>query len=238
MTDDAILAALETRGYCVVPHVITPEEADTARGLLEELLAAQRTEGAEIERLERVWRLAARHPHFVELLCHPRIVGIWKRFLGEDVLCATWTGITLHPGFDQFGWHADFPYWSLTPPWPTGNLSGQSLWMLDDFTDENGATGVVPFSHRKGHMPERPSEWRDDAEIATGTRGSVLLAHGAFWHTSRPNRTDRPRSALLGMFARPCLVPQEDMRSQLAEIENPSPLLQQLLGAHQYQPRR
>jgi ectoine hydroxylase-related dioxygenase (phytanoyl-CoA dioxygenase family) len=184
-----------------------------------------------------VGRIAVKHPVFLDLMCHPVVVGVWKRWLGEDVICSTWTANTIYPGHASIGWHADYPYWAMTPPWPAGRLTGQTIWMLDDFTEENGGTGVVPFSHRALVPPDRSGEWREEAEIVTGVRGSIVVLHGALWHTARPNRTDRPRSGLLGMYIRPCCVPMEDMRGQLAEIPEPSDLVRQLMGANQRQPR-
>lgn len=98
-------------------------------------------------------------------MIHPTVVAIWKRWIREDVICSTWTANTVYPGFDRIGWHADYPYWSITPPWPSGRLTGQTLWMLDDFTEENGATGVVPCSHLKLSPPENGDVWHEDIVI-------------------------------------------------------------------------
>lgn len=234
---DAIVRTMDETGYCLIPGVISPQHADEARSILEGFLAQERNETNRRACHQRVAKIALKHRVFLDLMCHELIVSIWKKFLGEDVICSTWTGNTIYPGNSSYHWHADFPYWALALPWPTGNLAGQTIWMLDDFTDENGGTGVVPYSHRKLHPPPDRDKWRDDAKIVTGVRGSVMVAHGAFWHTSRPNRTDRPRSALLGMYMRPCLVTQEDMRGQLAQLKDASPIARQLLGEKQYQPK-
>ena len=109
--------------------------------------------------------------------------------------------------------------------------------MLDDFTQDNGGTGVVPHSHRKCGPPDDPDQWREDGEVVTGARGSVALLDGLLWHTARPNVTDAPRCSLLGMYMRPCCVPMEDMRGQLAQIETPSEIAKQLMGGNQFQPR-
>ena len=124
------------------------------------------------------------------------------------------------------------PYQRLNQPWPSDRISGQTMWMLNDFSAENGGTGLVPYSHRKGHRPapETASEWNPDAEVLTGTRGSVMVMHGATWHTARPNTSNAPRSALLGMYIRPIYVTQEDMRAQLADLDNPSELVRQFAG--------
>lgn len=232
----AIIAQIDECGYSVIPAVITPEKADEARTVLETFLAAEATEDTRAAKTQRVGRIAVKHPIFLELMTHPLILALWQRYLGEDVICSTWSANTVYPGHDKVGWHADFPYWSIKPPWPMGNFACQTLWLLDDFSVENGGTGVMPGSHRKLVPPPVKNEWIDGAEIMTGVRGSVVVMHGACWHTARPNQTQQARSALLGMYMRPCLITQEDMRAQLAELKEPSPLVQHLMGANQWRP--
>ena len=233
-----IVAELDDRGYCVIPSVISTAEADRARAVLERLLADEATDGTRRARNQRVARIAVKHPIFLELMAHPLIVEIWRTYLDPDVICSTWTANTTYPGYDRIGWHPDFPYQWLNQPWPSDRISGQTLWMLDDFTAENGGTGLVPYSHRKGHRPppEIASRWHPDAEILTGVRGSVLVMHGANWHTARPNRSAAARSALLGMYTRPIYLTQEDMPAQLADLDNPSELVRQLMGANRHRP--
>ncbi len=233
-----IIAELDERGYCVIPGVIAPEKADEARSVLERLLAEEATEGTWRTKRQRVARIAVKDPIFVELMAHPLIVSIWREYLDEDMICSTWTANTAHPGFDDYGWHPDFPFQFVNQPWPTDNVSGQTMWLLDDLTEENGGTGLLPFSHLKGHRPpeEIRNKWIEEAEILTGQRGSVMVMNGKTWHSARPNVTDKARSVLLGMYCRPFYVTQEDMRAQLADLENPSELVQQLMGANQHQP--
>ena len=233
-----IIAELDERGYCVIPAVITTKKADETRTALERLLAQEATEGTWRTRTQRVARIAVKNPIFLELMTHPLIHSIWKQYLDEDVICSTWTANTTYPGYDRLGWHPDFPFQRVNQPWPTDNVSGQTMWLLDDLTAENGGTGIMPYSHLKGHRPppEIAHQWLEGAEILTGQRGSVMVMNGKTWHTARPNLTDRPRSVLLGMYTRPFYVTQEDMRAQLAELNNPSEVVRQLMGANQWKP--
>lgn len=234
----AIIREVDDRGFCVVPNVISPEKADEARAALHGLLATEITDQARQARTQRVGQIAVKHPIFLELLCHPLVIAVWKQMLGDDIICSSWSANTVYPGHNHIGWHADYPYWSLAPPWPTGNFAGQTVWMLDDYTEKNGATAAIPYSHKKGHPPDEPrNEWREEGEIFLGTRGSVVFSHGAWWHTARPNQSDHSRSCLLGMYLMPWFIPQEDMRAQLAQLENPSELVEQLLCGKQHQPR-
>jgi ectoine hydroxylase-related dioxygenase (phytanoyl-CoA dioxygenase family) len=233
-----IINTMDERGFVVVPNVISTDHAYCVNEILKRLLDEERTPEERSAGTQRVGRIAVKNPVFLDLMCHQLVVEVWKRYLGDDVVCSTWTANTLYPGHGRIGWHADYPYWSITPPWPEGNLAGQTVWLLDDFSAENGATGAVPYSHRKGAPPDEPRDlWNPNGEILTGTRGSVVFAHGAWWHTARPNQTDQPRSCLLGMYMRPCVITQEDMRGQLDELDDPSELARQLMCENIYRPK-
>jgi ectoine hydroxylase-related dioxygenase (phytanoyl-CoA dioxygenase family) len=153
------------------------------------------------------------------------------------VICSTFTANVLSPGAVDGIWHVDHPYWTLTQPYPDLPLAGQCIWPLDDFTVESGATVGIPGSHRRDHPPPNPEgDWSDHAEVMTAPRGSVIFAHGAWWHASRRNQTDRLRSALLVTYTHTFCVPQDELRGQLAYIDAPNDLVVQLLGGNQYQP--
>ena len=74
-----------------------------------------------------------------------------KAYLADDaVICSTWSANTAYPGYEKYGWHPDYPYWWINQPWPLDKVCGQTIWLLDDFTEENGGTGFMPGSHLKG----------------------------------------------------------------------------------------
>ena len=124
----------------------------------------------------------------------------------------------------------------MQPPYPTEWLAGQTIWMLDDLTQQNGATGYLPHSHLRGCPPENQNQRPAGAMLATGTRGSVVFGHGAWWHSTTLNNSDRPRTVLLGMYIRPIIIPMEDMRGQLEKLENSTEIERQIMGGNQRMP--
>lgn len=236
---NSIVAEIQERGYCLIRSVIPPEKADEARVVLEGLLEQEATAETRAAKTQRVGGIAYKHPIFADLLAHPLIVAIWQAYLDDDdIVCSTWSANTAYSGFDKYGWHPDYPYWWINQPWPLEKVCGQTIWLLDDFTEENGGTGFLPGSHLKGRPPPKDwnRSWPPEAQILTGVRGSALVFHGALWHTARPNRSDKARSALLGMYTRPFFLTQEDMLAQLDKVANPSAILRQLMGAKRHQP--
>ena len=166
---ESIIAEIDDRGFCIIPSVITPQKADAARIVLERLLDEEATDATRAAKTQRVGGIAYKHPIFVELMAHPLIVALWKAYLkDEDIICCTWSANTAYPGFDKYGWHPDYPYWWINQPWPLDQVCGQTIWLLDDFSEENGGTGILPYTHRKGHPPAA----RNDKSSAAGCGNS------------------------------------------------------------------
>jgi len=114
---------------------------------------------------------------------------------------------------------------------PGFRLRMNMLVMLDDFTEENGATQILPGSQ---NLPERPDDATFDAGSQTilGSAGSVVLFNSYLWHKGGPNRTDRNRVALTLSFGPAFVKPQMDYARLLGEAygKNLDELTRQVLG--------
>jgi ectoine hydroxylase-related dioxygenase (phytanoyl-CoA dioxygenase family) len=225
-------------GFCVVPAIVPPRRCARIRAVLQRLLQAEKAQNLHPSGHQRILHLLMKDRIFVELLCNPFVLAVWRKYLGDDMICSTMTANALWPKSTELYWHVDHPYWTMAQPYPAYSLSGQAIWMIDDFTVENGATAGIAGSHRRQRLPELHERWTNEATVLTGTAGSVILADGAWWHTSRPNDSPRTRFAVLATYIRSYCVTQEDMRMQLESLRNPSPVLKHLLGGNQYVPTR
>jgi hypothetical protein len=80
------------------------------------------------------------------------------------------------------------------------------VWMLDDFTTDNGALRAVPGSHRWGRRPQDalpdPRLPHPDEVLVTGRAGDLVVMNSHLWHGGTANRTDRPRLALHAFYCR------------------------------------
>ena len=86
-----------------------------------------------------------------------------------------------------------------------------AMWMLDDFTAENGATILVPGSHLSGRQPDPEL---DSAAIwipMVGTAGSVVMFEGRTWHSTGVNTTNQTRIGLTPNFGGPQFRQQENL---------------------------
>ena len=72
--------------------------------------------------------------------------------------------------------------------------------MPRDFTLFNGATEVIPGSHKFDHKPTQ-AHHDIDATPVTAPKGSIIFTHGNLWHRAGANKTRQPRVALLCSFA-------------------------------------
>jgi ectoine hydroxylase-related dioxygenase (phytanoyl-CoA dioxygenase family) len=92
-------------------------------------------------------------------------------------------------------------------PRPRPILGLSTIWAIEDFTDENGATQVIPGSHRWAN--EHPDERPHDVVTAAMPAGSVVVFDSALWHRGGANRSSGTRLCISPQYCQPWLRPQE-----------------------------
>ena len=145
-----------------------------------------------------------------EVMVDSAMVDMVAALIGPDVKVHHSKVNTKLPGSaTEVEWHQDFPY---TPHSNTDLVT--ALLMVDEVTEENGPLEVAPGSHdgplhslwRDGMFtgaiaPDVVSALRRDAVRCTGGAGSVCLMHTKLAHGSAPNRSDRPRTLFICVYA-------------------------------------
>lgn len=176
---------------------------------------------------QRVWNLLNKGEVFREFATNAVALELIRHLLGPDILLFSTTANIARRGGQPQPLHGDQLFAPADIPHP---LLANCLWMLDEFTDENGATRVVPNSHRFGRWP-LPEE-RIDTVPATGACGTLMVWEGRLWHGTGVNTTDAPRHGLLNAFCRAFLRTQENHTVSVAPdvLEQCSPELLTLLG--------
>jgi ectoine hydroxylase-related dioxygenase (phytanoyl-CoA dioxygenase family) len=228
------IAGLERDGYAVLADAITAPEVARVRADLEALLAItpRGRDDFEGRQTRRVYALFAKTRALDAMATHPEILRILDHFLGHYQLSAP-AAIAIEPGQGAQPLHPDDAIYPL--PRPHGELVVNVMWPLVDFTEQNGATRIVPGSHR--WTDRRPDP--DTATVAVeAPAGSAIVYLGNVWHGGGENRSASTRLGVVLHYAVGWLrqvenhllaVPRETVRALPAR-------LQELLGYNIYPP--
>jgi ectoine hydroxylase-related dioxygenase (phytanoyl-CoA dioxygenase family) len=204
---------LAEHGYAVLPGVLDPATVGALRDAVEETSARERADGTAwfSHGNQRIFMLLNRGAGFVRLAEHPVALGVAEQVLGPGLLLSSITANIACPRNSAQQLHADQQY--VHEPW-LHPLTVQVVWMLDDFTEANGATRVVPGSHHWGRMPTDPEP---PSVRLLGAAGSVGFLDGRVWHGTSPNLTDgQRRRGVFAYYCAPYLRQQENVFRSLA----------------------
>jgi ectoine hydroxylase-related dioxygenase (phytanoyl-CoA dioxygenase family) len=188
------------------------------------------------------------------LVEHPRILGICDAFLEQNYLLTASQAINIHPGETPQAFHTDDAFYRI--PRPRRAVSVSTIFAIDPFTAENGATQIVPQSHRwaddefgrllytidftTAPTHERtptpagplPAALAGKVMDVTMPAGSVVVFLGTLVHRGGENRSDRARLALSNQYCEPWARQQENFQLSIApeQARTMSPRVQALLG--------
>ena len=193
-----LVAALDEAGGAVVERLLPDDEVDALAAELEphRLATATGTDDFSGFTTTRTGSLVARSPLTRRLVQDPVVAGaaeiVLRRKAKTFQLHLTQL-IAIGPGGPAQPLHRDQWAWDFFP-FPAGHdVEVSSIWALDDFTEENGATHLVPGSHR----------WPDKVAIdpswtvrATMPRGSVVVYLGSLFHGAGENRSAAVRRGI------------------------------------------
>lgn len=187
---DAHLKTIEEQGYCIIEDVISPDLMkhlkDAVARLEDELDIAPRGNRAEGFSTKRMYNLLDKDRSFWELPIHEDILPFAERLLDHECILSGTTCMHIGPGEVMQGLHSDDGI--ITVPRPRMPFMVTAIWALTDFTDENGATRLVPGSHKFDHEPDYTKEYEHIA--AEMPAGSVLIVNGGTWHSGGANTSE------------------------------------------------
>ena len=225
------LAALSRDGYVVLPSLLSAADLTAIRDelaphLRDDDIGRNNFEG---HRTQRVYSLVAIGRALEALAEHPRIMAICDALLQPGFLLTASQAIRILPGETSQPLHTDDSFYPI--PRPRDAISYSTIWAIDDFTVENGATQIIPGSHRWGDEevgdllaqidfqtrtdgspmePELPEKIRAMLVPVTMPAGSVIVFAGTLVHRGGANRSDSPRLALSNQYCEPWARPQEN----------------------------
>jgi ectoine hydroxylase-related dioxygenase (phytanoyl-CoA dioxygenase family) len=222
-------------GYVVVTGMMAPQSARDAHADLDRLLRTTRTGRNAFEgySTQRIYALFAKTRAFDAAATDPLLLAVLDQVLGHYQLSAP-VGICIGPGEAAQALHRDDSVYPVPEPHPP--LVVNTMWPLDEFTPENGATMFIPGSHR--WEPGRRPTPNDPLATAQLLPGSALFYLGSLWHGGGANQTSRPRLGVILEYAAGWLRPQENhcLAVPRAVVRGLPQRLQELLGYDVYPP--
>jgi ectoine hydroxylase-related dioxygenase (phytanoyl-CoA dioxygenase family) len=211
-------ADLDRFGYCLVKDALTPEKTAALRQRLRNQADGEKAAGVATFDSggpnQRVWALPNKGQEFIDLLDEPLIDAFVPDRLGDHYIVFSYSANIAGPGGTPQILHYD--QISVQPPIPDVMVGLNIAFFLDDVTDANGGTRIVPCSGCRGMAPDDPFSI-EDTIAAEGPAGTALLWDSRVWHGTGPNRTDGLRHVILLYFNRHFMRAQENWSLSLRD---------------------
>eukprot|EP00127_Corallochytrium_limacisporum_P001059 Clim_evm6s36 gene=Clim_evmTU6s36 len=243
-------------GYVIIEDALTPDQIHAVRSAVDPRLNA--LEGGrntfEGHATKRIYNCVGQGKILEDIAEHPKVLGVFDGFMDPGYLLSASLAIQIMPGEKQQPLHFDDGFYPLNRPRPPMSIA--TVWAIDEFTENNGATVVYPGSHRWGSQmppgvavnavdfrhgsenPENEGKNMDntvhDARIVKAVMkpGSVVLFVGTLWHAGGANNSDAPRLGLSNQYCQPYLRQQEQfvLSNDPEHVLGMSPRVKGLLG--------
>jgi ectoine hydroxylase-related dioxygenase (phytanoyl-CoA dioxygenase family) len=230
-TTDKSLARrqLEVFGYCIVKDALPPAQLKALQDRLDDQATAERAAGVayldggraaskerrgyrgdeetdeasaeEVVPNQRVWCLQNKGEEFIEILDNPVIDEIISPYLEEDYpQVAIYSANIVGGGGEAQFLHQDQSGVRPTTPFAIGvNI----IFCLDDFTEERGATRIIPGSHvaERGLAPDNIYTTQGTVP-AEAPAGSAILVDTRIWHGTGASKSESRRRAAICLMQR------------------------------------
>ncbi|HEY2015156.1 MAG TPA: phytanoyl-CoA dioxygenase family protein [Bryobacteraceae bacterium] len=220
MLSEADRRQLDEQGYLVLPGLVSADLLESLRSRIDELFVEEgAAAGAEFKQEPGSLRLANlvnKGKVFEEVILTPEVLEAMAHVLGPRFKLSSLNARSANP-FGESGQplHAD----SGAVADDSGYWVCNSVWMLDDFIPENGATRMVPGSHRwKLAPPPDLYDRHPQEQLVTGKAGTVVVMNAHMWHGGTANRTAHPRRAMHVYYTR-WDKPQQQYQKRLLSLD-------------------
>jgi ectoine hydroxylase-related dioxygenase (phytanoyl-CoA dioxygenase family) len=232
---DQAVEMIRLVGYAVVDGGYRNDEMARFSSAFDRALAATwgrhggRDALAEIDEHNTIRALLAVDRAFLDLALNANVLSICRRLISDYVVLNQQNGIINPPNgqpYNQGAFHRDLPYQHFVSSHP---LAINALFCLDQFTPDNGATFVIPASHKQDAFPSDAAVSATQVQISAPA-GSFIILDCMVYHSGGVNRTDRPRRAVNHVYSVPIIRPQIDLPAVLGPDYASDPEVLRLLG--------
>ncbi len=213
---------LDEEGILILENFASTETVEALRRRIAEVFAAKGQQaGAEFKQEPETDRLANLVEHgeiFEWAIAEPTLLAAVRQVLGAEFKLSSLNARSARPHSD---WVQPLHCDTGALPDALGNSVCNIIWMLDDFTADNGATRFVPQTHRAGKLPQDAltdaSAPHPEEKLLLGKAGTVAVMNAHLWHGGTANRTGKPRLAMHGFYCRRDQPQQQYQKRLLSE---------------------
>ncbi len=198
-TMEQVAAALREDGFVIVDNLVPPELMDQIAEELDEYI--DDTPNGRDDFVGRLTRrtgaLIARSPASRELVMHPLVLAVAAEMLKKATAYQLHLTqiISVYPGETAQPLHRDELAWDFFPFPEDYDVQCNTIWAMTDFTTENGATRVIPGSHKV--FDKQGSDYTTADEVrAVMPKGSVFFYTGKVYHSAAPNVSNMIRQGI------------------------------------------
>lgn len=165
---------------------------------------------------------------FLKLALNENLLSILKKLIFGKFIINQQNGVINPPQetYNQAAWHRDLPYQHFVSTKP---LAINALFCVDDFTFENGATFVLPASHKSEAFPS-PNYVQRNAIQVEAKAGSFILLDCMMFHSGGFNKTGSVRRAVNHVFSIPYFKQQINIPMNIKSVANLSSEVRDILG--------
>ena len=223
---------LDREGFAIIEDVLEKSTLESVRERVEELYRQEgENAGSEFRKepgARRLANLVDKGQIFERLITTPRILDLVRHVLGDKFKLSSFNARSANPySTEAQPLHCD----ASALPDEHGFWVCNTIWLLDDFTRDNGATRVIPGSQNWRKLPQNvlpdPAEPHAEEVLMLGRAGSVVVMNTHAWHGGTANRSAEARRALHGFYCRSD-KPQQQYQKRLLSVQTQSRLSPEL----------
>ncbi len=204
---ESLLGELHENGYVIVPELLSRGTVESIKAAALPLLEHDGRNEFEGFKTRRIYSVIEKTLALNPLVEHPLILALLDRLFMPNYLLSQLQAINILPGEVRQPLHHDDGFYPIPRPRPP--IGAAVIWAIDDFTEENGATLLIPRSHLWGDVASADI---DTSQLgpAVMPAGSAVFFLGTVWHCAGPNRSDAPRMAATAQYCEPWARQQEN----------------------------
>jgi ectoine hydroxylase-related dioxygenase (phytanoyl-CoA dioxygenase family) len=233
---DQFAEEIQLTGYTIVPGAFGDADLAAARNKMAEIYEKQTAEIGGMDNLVQIGDQftimcpIAYDEFFLRFVTSPIITSVIEKLLGEYYCLMLNNGILNVPGAGDKQtpgrWHRDLGYQHFVSSRP---LAVTALVCIDDFTENNGGTSLLPGSHKAEKFPSDQYVTRHQKSIEAPA-GSVIVFDAMLYHRAGLNRSGQVRRAINTTYSIPLIRPQIDLPRYLKGKGSDDPMTRRLLG--------